>query len=78
MRTDHWRTKATHFRNFHRLSIMLTLLLNSLFLATFLTGCHSQTGGEPRVQLGNTTLIGKALQPSDLEFFGGHSPLPVI
>jgi len=57
---------------------MLTLILNSLFLATFLTRCHSQSGGEPRVQLGNTTLIGKTLQPSDLEFFGGYSPLQVI
>ena len=57
---------------------MLKLLLNSLFLATFLPGCHSQTDGEPRVQLGNTTLIGKALQPSSLEFFGGNRPLQVI
>ena len=71
IRTGHWRKEA-HLR------IMLTLLLISLFLATFLTGCHSQTGGEPCVQLGNTTLIGKALQPSNLEFFGGHCPLQVI
>ena len=54
---------------------MWTPLLNSLFFAYFLTGSYSQTGSEPRVQLGDTTLTGKTLQPSNLEFFGGHCPL---
>ena len=49
---------------------MWTLLLNSLFLTALLTGCHSDD--QSRVQLGGTTLIGKLLQPSNLEFFGGY------
>ena len=66
--------KAT-FARVHRLRIMWTLLLDAVFLASFLTTCYSQTTSEPRVQLGNTTLIGKPLQPSNLDFFGGHCPL---
>jgi hypothetical protein len=47
---------------------MWTLILNSLFL---LTGLHHHRGDQPRVRLGGTTLTGKLLQPSNLEFFGG-------
>jgi len=50
---------------------MWTLLLNSFFFPALLAECHSVR--HPRVQLGDTTLIGKRLQPSNLEFFGGYS-----
>ena len=49
---------------------MWSLLLGSLFLTAFLTGFRHR-GGKPRVQLGDTTLIGKRLRPSNLDFFGG-------
>jgi len=67
--------QGTTFAKLHTLGIMWTLLLDSLFLAYFLTSCYSQTSTEPHVQLGTTTLIGKALQPSNLDFFGGHRRL---
>ena len=55
---------------------MWTLLLNSVFLPALLAECHSVR--HPRVQLGDTTLIGKRLQPSNLEFFGGYfSPISI-
>jgi len=53
---------------------MWSLLLSSLLLTAFLTGFHHR-GGKPRVQLGDTSLIGKRLRPSNLEFFGGLSSL---
>ena len=53
-------------------NIMWPLLLGTLFLTAFLTGFHHR-GGKPRVQLGETTLIGKRLRASNLEFFGGFS-----
>jgi len=53
--------------------IMWTFLLNSLFLIALLTGCHGD--GQPRAQLGGTTLVGKLLQPSNMEFFGGTCSL---
>ena len=56
----------------HRLGVMWTLL-NSLFFTAFLAGCHG--GSQPNVQLGGTTLIGKRLQASNLDFFGGYFPL---
>lgn len=49
---------------------MWTLLVSSFFLTAFLTGFRYR-GGKPLVQLGDTTLIGKRLRPSNLEFFGG-------
>ena len=53
---------------------MWILLLNSLLLAAWLTGC--QAVDQPSVQLGDTTIIGNSLQPSNLEFFGGRgSPI---
>ena len=53
---------------------MWTLLLSSFFLTTFLADCHPVDS--PFVQIGDTTLKGKRLQPSNLEFFGGyHSPI---
>ena len=48
---------------------MWSLLLGSLFLTSFLARFHH--GGKPCVQLGDTTLIGKRLRPSNLDFFGG-------
>ena len=48
-------------------------LLSPLLLTAWLAECHPV--GPPRVQLGATTLIGKDLQPSKLEFFGGYSSL---
>jgi len=51
-------------------------LLSSLLLTAWLTECHPF--GNLRVQLGDTTLIGKDLQPSKLEFFGGYSSLILI
>ena len=47
------------------------LLLTSLFLATLLIGINGGAGGQPRMRLRDTILIGKRLQPSNLEFFGG-------
>ena len=53
---------------------MWTPLLSSFFLTALLADCHPVS--HPRVQLGDTTLIGKRLQPSNLEFFGGYySPI---
>ena len=49
---------------------MWTRLLTSLFLAALVTGIPGG-GDPPRMQLGGTTLIGKRLRPSNLEFFGG-------
>jgi len=49
---------------------MWTFLLKSLFVTALLTGCHGY--GQPRVQLRGTTLVGKFLQPSKMEFFGGY------
>jgi hypothetical protein len=57
---------------FHRLGVMWTLL-NSLFFAAFLVGCHG--GSQPNVQLGGTALMGKRLQASSMDFFGGYCPL---
>ena len=51
-------------------------LLSPLLLTAWLAECHPV--GPPRVQLGATTLIGKDLQPSKLEFFGGYSSLMLI
>ena len=51
---------------------MWTALLSSFFLTALLADCHSVS--HPRVQLGDTTLKGKRLQPSNLEFFGGYHP----
>jgi hypothetical protein len=50
---------------------MWTPILYSLFLVALLTGLHHHRSGQPRVRLGGTTLAGKRLQPSNLEFFGG-------
>ena len=47
-------------------------LLNSLFLTALLVEGHPVS--EPRVQLGDTTLIGKCLKPSNVDFFGGSTP----
>ena len=44
-------------------------LLSSLFMTAFLAECHPV--GQPRVQLGDTALIGSHLQASNVEFFGG-------
>jgi Carboxylesterase family len=53
---------------------MWTLLLSSFFLTAFLAECHPVD--YPCVQIGDTTLTGKRLQPSNLEFFGGYySPI---
>src|SRR6266850_594652 len=51
-------------------------LLTSLVLATLLVGING--GGQPRVRLGDTTLIGQRLGPSNLEFFGGPIILSLI
>jgi len=51
-------------------------LLSSLLLTAWPT--ERLPVGHPRVQLGDTTLIGKHLQPSQLEFFGGQSSLVLI
>ena len=60
----------------HRLGVMWTPF-NSLFFVAFLavTGCHGVS--QPNVQLGSTTLIGKRLQASSLDFFGGYCP-PIL
>ena len=51
----------------HRLGVMWTPF-NSLFVAFLaVTGCHGVS--QPNVQLGSTTLIGKRLQASSLDFF---------
>ena len=55
---------------------MWTLLLNSLLLTAWLAECHP--AGQPHVQLGDTTIIGKHLQPSNLEFFGGWWCSPIL
>ena len=59
----------------HTHCIMWTLL-RSLLLTAWLTECHPF--GHPHVQLGDTTIIGKYLQPSKLEFFGGYGSLILI
>ena len=56
---------------------MWTRLLTSLFLAAFVTGVPGGSD-KPRLQLGGTTLTGKRLQPSNLEFFGGQIVLSLI
>jgi len=48
---------------------MIWSLLNSLLLTLFRTDRYAVS--QPNVQLGDTTLIGISLQPSNLEFFGG-------
>lgn len=63
---------TTTFLRLHKHRIMRTLLSPLLLTACqWLTECHHF--GHPRVQLGDTTLIGKDFQPSKLEFFGGYS-----
>lgn len=66
------RTTGSTIAQLHRLGVMRTLL-NSLFLTALLAGCHG--GSQPNVQLGGTTLIGKLLQASNVEFFGGFCSL---
>jgi hypothetical protein len=34
---------------------------------------HSSLDGRPRLQLGGTALVGKYLQASNLDFFGGYN-----
>jgi len=49
-------------------------LFKSVFLFSTLltrTECRHDPVGQPHVQLGDTNLIGKHLQPSNLEFLGG-------
>ena len=48
-------------------------LLNSLFLAALLAGCHGVS--QPNVQLGGTTLVGNRLQAPNVDFFGGYCSL---
>ena len=52
-------------------------LLTLLFLAALVTGIPGG-GDPPRLRLGGTTLTGKRLQPSNLEFFGGQIILSLI
>ena len=49
-----------------------TILLSGALLARA-AYYHRDDGsaGQPRVQLGHTSLTGTLLQPSNLEFFGG-------
>jgi len=53
---------------------MWTLFKLVFLFSTLLTRTECQQHdpvGQPHVQLGDTNLIGKHLQPSNLEFFGG-------
>lgn len=55
---------------------MLWPLFNSLLLTVFRTERFAVN--QPNVQLGNTTLVGISLQPSNMEFFGGYCSLILI
>ena len=69
--SDHpFLLRTTTFAGFHNLGIMWKPL-KSIFLTSFLTEYYHGLVGHPRVQLGDTNLIGQRLQPSNLEFFGG-------
>jgi hypothetical protein len=53
-------------------------LLKSLLLTAFQLQTEHHAVRQPRVQLGDTTLVGSSLQPANVEFFGGYRYLILI
>ena len=63
--------RTTTFTGLHSLDVMWKPL-KSIFLIAFLTEYYHDLMGQPRVQLGDTILMGKRLQLANLEFYGGY------
>jgi hypothetical protein len=52
---------------------MIFVAVIPILWAAAATALHTWFDGRPRLQLGGTTLIGKHLQASNLDFFGGYT-----
>jgi acetylcholinesterase len=57
---------------------MIFVAVIPVLVAGAAVALHTWFDGRPRLQLGGTTLIGKHLQASNLDFFGGYNFFLII